>query len=88
MLEGAAPESFILESVVRGHHSCKQIWAPFLGEKLLIGIEEDNSTTRQGSMFLLYKSNRATCAWRITDYVLDNYMITQAYFCKSKVCKR
>ena len=67
MLEGAAPESFILESVVRRHHISKQIWTPFLGEKLLIGIEEDNSAARQGSTFSLYKSNRATCALRVTD---------------------
>ena len=40
---GATPESFILESVVCGHHIYKQTWTPFLGEKLLIGIEEDNS---------------------------------------------
>ena len=33
--QGATPESFILESVVRGHHICKQTWTPFLGEKLL-----------------------------------------------------
>ena len=38
--QGATPESFILESVVRGHHIYKQTWTPFLGEKLLIGIED------------------------------------------------
>ena len=39
-----APTSFILESIVHGHHIYKQIWTPFLGEKLQIGIEEDNSS--------------------------------------------
>ena len=67
MLEGAAPESFILESALRWHHIYKQIWAPFLGEKLLIGVEEDNSATCQVSTFSLYKSNHVTCVWRITD---------------------
>ena len=41
--QGATSESFILESVVRRHRIYKQTWTPFLGEKLLIGIEEDNS---------------------------------------------
>ena len=55
MLEGAVPMSFILESVVYGHHICKQIWAPFLGEKLLIGIEEDNSELVRGPRFRCIK---------------------------------
>ena len=87
MTEGAAPVSFILERFVREHHIWKQIWMPFLGEKLQVGIEEDNSATRQGSTFSLYKSNRVTCAQRTTDYIIDNFLITQAYFCESKVCK-
>ena len=41
--QGTTPESFILESVVRGRHIYKPTWTPFLGEMLLIGIEEDNS---------------------------------------------
>ena len=43
--QGATPESFILESVgcLRASYIYKQTWTPFLGEKLLIGIEEDNS---------------------------------------------
>ena len=41
--QGATPESFWKVLVVRGHHIYKQTWTPFLGEKLLIGIEEDNS---------------------------------------------
>ena len=41
--QGATSESFILESVVHRHHIYKQTWTPFLGEKLLIGIEDDNS---------------------------------------------
>jgi len=28
--QGATPKSFILESVVRGHHIYKQTWTPFL----------------------------------------------------------
>ena len=43
--QGATPESFILESVVRRHHIYKQTWTFFLGEKLLIGIEEDAAVT-------------------------------------------
>ena len=30
----ATPESFILESVVRGHHIYKRVWTTLLGERL------------------------------------------------------
>ena len=50
--QGAIPEFFILESVVRGHHIYKQTWTPFLS---------------------VYKSDVTT--WRITDYVIDNFII-------------
>ena len=32
--QGATPDSFILESFVRGHHIYKQTWTPFLGERI------------------------------------------------------
>ena len=40
----ASPSAtFILESVVRGHHIYKRIWTPMLGEILEIKLEETNS---------------------------------------------
>ncbi len=40
----ASPSAtFILESVVRGHHIYKRIWTPMLGEILQIKLEETNS---------------------------------------------
>ena len=41
--QGDTTESFILESVVRGHHIYKRIWTPVLGERLQVKVEEDNS---------------------------------------------
>ena len=41
--QSTSPESFIFESVVRGHHIYKRVWTPVLGEKLGIVIEEDNN---------------------------------------------
>ena len=44
MCQMASPSAtFILESVVRGHHIYKRIWTPMLGEILQIELEETNS---------------------------------------------
>ena len=40
--QGATPESSSWKVLFAGITYYKQTWTPFLGEKLLIGIEEDN----------------------------------------------
>ena len=36
------PEMYCLESVVFGHHICKRVWIPVVGEKLPVDIEDDD----------------------------------------------
>ena len=36
-------EEYCMESVVRGHHVCKRIWHPVVGEQLVVEREDGNS---------------------------------------------
>ena len=38
-------EMYCLESAVRGHHICKRVWNPLVGEKLPVDIKKDNANT-------------------------------------------
>ncbi len=42
----SGPSVFTLSSVIRGHHVYKVIWAPFVGEGLLLKTEDTNEHDR------------------------------------------